>query len=77
MNKKQVKVLAVVLVIHLLLVRLTWRDLGRRPDAAVRGQKRYWRLSSGLNTTGSVAYWLIGRRSVPETVTTVREVTSA
>ncbi len=70
MNEKRVKVLAVVLVIHLLLVRLTWRDLGRRPDAAVRGRKRLWRVASGLNTTGSIAYWLIGRRSVPERETT-------
>ena len=66
MNEKQVRVLAVVLVIHLILVRLTWRDLARRPDTAVRGKKRLWRMASGLNTTGSIAYWLFARRSVPE-----------
>jgi hypothetical protein len=40
--------------------------LSRRPDAAVRGKKRMWRLASLLNTSGSVTYWLFGRRSVPE-----------
>jgi hypothetical protein len=47
-------------------LRLTWRDLRRRPDAGVRGRKRMWRLWSGLNTTGSITYWLFGRRRVPE-----------
>ena len=64
LTDRQKKVIAVVLVVHLLLVRLTWRDLRRRPDAAVRGKKRMWRLASSLNTTGSVAYWLFGRRRV-------------
>jgi len=65
MNQKQARVLAVVLVIHVILLRLTWRDLRNRPEAAVRGPKRLWRVASGLNTTGSVAYWLFGRRSAP------------
>ena len=68
MNEKQVRVLAVVLVVHLILVRLTWRDLARRPDTAVRGRKRLWRAASGLNTTGSIAYWLFARRSLPVSV---------
>jgi hypothetical protein len=67
MDKKQARVLAVVLVIHLIVLRFTWRDLRRRPNAAVRGPKRLWRVASGLNTTGSVAYWLFGRRSTPAT----------
>jgi hypothetical protein len=64
MNQRQARVLAVVLVIHVILLRLTWRDLRKRPDDAVRGPKRLWRLASSLNTSGSVAYWLFGRRSV-------------
>jgi hypothetical protein len=68
MNEKQKRILIVVVVLHVIMLRLTWRDLGRRPDAAVRGQKRIWRLWSGLNTTGSVAYWMFGRRPVPELV---------
>jgi hypothetical protein len=62
---RQKQVIVVVLVLHLLMVRLTWRDLRRRPDEAVRGPKRLWRLASSLNTTGSVAYWLFGRRRPP------------
>jgi len=65
-TEKQKRVLIVVLVIHMIMLRLTWRDLRRRPDAGVRGRKRMWRLWSGLNTTGSITYWLFGRRRVPE-----------
>ena len=61
----QKRVMLVVLVVHLVLAKLTWLDLRRRPDAAVRGKKRFWRVASTMNTTGSVAYWLFGRRSVP------------
>ena len=68
MNEKQVRILAVILVVHVILVRLTWRDLARRPDTAVRGRKRLWRVASGLNTTGSIAYWLFARRSVSAAV---------
>ena len=57
------RVLAVVLVLHVILLAFTRRDLRRRPDDAVRGSKRLWRLWATLNTTGSVAYWLFGRRS--------------
>ena len=62
MTAQQKKVLLVVLVIHVLVWKLTWLDLRRRPDAAVRGKKWVWRFVSGVNTTGSVAYWLFGRR---------------
>jgi hypothetical protein len=64
LTDQQKKVLVVVLVLHLILARLTWRDLSRRPDAAVRGRKLVWRFASGMNTTGSVAYWLFGRRPI-------------
>ena len=66
MTEKQKRILIVVLVLHVIMLRLTWRDLRRRPDATVRGRKRIWRLWSGLNTTGSVAYWMFGRRPVPQ-----------
>jgi hypothetical protein len=62
MTDKQKKILAVTVVIHLTLLTLTWRDLGSRPDTAVRGRKRLWRTWSLLNTTGSIAYWMLGRR---------------
>ena len=66
LTDQQKKVIAVVLVIHLVLVALTWRDLRTRPEAGVRGRKRLWRMAATMNTTGSVAYWLFGRRRLPE-----------
>jgi hypothetical protein len=65
LTAQQKKVLLVALVIHVLVLKLTWLDLRRRPDAAVRGKKRMWRFASSVNTTGSVAYWLFGRRRIP------------
>jgi hypothetical protein len=62
---QQKVLLAVVLVFHVILARSTWRDLRRRPDAAVRGPKRLWRVWSVTNTTGTLAYWLVGRRRAP------------
>ena len=66
LTDQQKKVIAVALVLHLILLTLTRRDLRRRPDAAVRGRKRLWRIAATMNTTGSLAYWLFGRRRLPE-----------
>jgi hypothetical protein len=63
-SSKQLRVMAVVLVIHVILLTLTRRDLRSRPDDAVRGPKRLWKTWSTLNTTGSAAYWLVGRKRV-------------
>jgi hypothetical protein len=65
LTDQQKKVLAVALVLHVIVLTLTWRDLRRRPDAAVRGRKRLWRIAATMNTTGSLAYWLFGRRRQP------------
>jgi len=65
LNDQQKVLLAVVLVVHLILARSTLRDLRCRPAAAVRGPKRMWRLWATTNTTGSLAYWLVGRRREP------------
>lgn len=54
---------ALFLVVHVLVARLTWRDIAVRPDAQVRGPKPFWRVASALNTGGSVAYWVLGRRT--------------
>jgi hypothetical protein len=48
---------------HLLVTAATWRDLSRRPANRVRGSKALWRVASAANTGGSVAYFLIGRKS--------------
>jgi hypothetical protein len=55
-------VLAAIGLLHVVVTALTWRDLRRRPAAEIRGNKNIWRAVSAANTTGSGAYWLIGRR---------------
>jgi hypothetical protein len=62
LTDRQKKIIGVALVVHLVVGTLTLRDLRRRAPAAVRGPKRLWRLWVMMNTTGSVAYWLFGRR---------------
>jgi hypothetical protein len=57
-----VLVFVYISVVHAPATALTWRDLRDRPAAHVRGSKRISRVASALNTTGSVAYWLFGRR---------------
>ena len=62
MKERQVRVLTIVLIVHLIVLWFTLRDLRRQPDPAIRGSKRFWRVAASLNTTGSAAYWLVGRR---------------
>jgi hypothetical protein len=62
LTAQQKRVLLVVLVVHLILAKVTWLDLRRRPQAGVRGPKGLWRTWSLFNTTGSMAYWTLGRR---------------
>jgi hypothetical protein len=62
LNDRQKRLLLVVLVVHVIVARFTLRDLRRRPESAVRGPKRLWRVWATRNTTGSLAYWTFGRR---------------
>ncbi len=55
-------VLAAFTVVHVVVVTLTWRDIRSRPEEQVRGNKRFWRVFSALNTANAVVYWLVGRR---------------
>lgn len=55
-------VLAIIVVMHLTAATLTWRDLRDRPAEQIRGSKAFWRIASAVNTGGSAAYWLFGRR---------------
>jgi hypothetical protein len=64
LRQQQKLVLILVLVVHVILTRFTLRDLRRRPESAVRGPKRLWRVWATLNT-GSFAYWTFGRRRGP------------
>jgi hypothetical protein len=65
LNDRQKLIVVLVLVVHVILARLTLRDLRSRPVSAVRGPKRLWRVWAATNTTGSLTYWLVGRRREP------------
>jgi hypothetical protein len=54
-------VAVVLIAVSLGLVAIAQRDLHRRPDAQVRGDKRLWRLVC-FNAIGAVAYLLWGRQ---------------
>ena len=63
MKRKPNKVvLAVIAVVHVTVTALTWRDLRKRSATDVRGNKKAWRVASAMNTGGSAAYWIFGRR---------------
>jgi hypothetical protein len=49
-------------IVHVPITALTWRDLRERPVTEVRGDKKIWQIASAVNTVGSVAYWLFGRK---------------
>ncbi|HTT88542.1 MAG TPA: hypothetical protein VMF65_03250 [Acidimicrobiales bacterium] len=54
--------LAVLAAVEVVVAALAWRDLARRPDAQVRGNKNLWRLFIGMNPGNSLFYWVLGRR---------------
>jgi hypothetical protein len=56
-------VLAVIGGLHLLITTAAWRDLKRRRPEQIRGSKTLWRILTALNTGGSLAYLVIGRKS--------------
>lgn len=55
-------VLAVIGVVHVVVVALTWRDISARPAEQIRGNKTFWRIFSALNMGNAALYWLFGRR---------------
>jgi hypothetical protein len=52
---------AVLVAISIALVAVAERDLHRRPDKQIRGDKRLWRIVC-LNAIGAAGYLLCGRR---------------
>ena len=54
--------IAAIVVAHVGITTLTWRDLRNRPDRLVRGSKKAWRAATAANTTNSLLYLLFGRR---------------
>jgi hypothetical protein len=66
-QKKQLPPEAWVAILagHVAITALTWRSIRRRPTESVRGPKWLWRLVSALNTSGSLGWYLVGRRRTP------------
>lgn len=62
METHRSNIVPLVLLGHALVTALVWRDLARQPSMRVRGGKNLWRLLSAANTSGSLAYVLVGRR---------------
>jgi hypothetical protein len=56
------QILAVLAAGEVVSAVLAWRDLGRRPDSAVRGRKQVWRIAMLANPGNSLAYWVLARR---------------
>lgn len=61
-DHKPLKAVLLYLPVHVAVVAVTWRDIGRRSPQQVRGSRRLWRIASAVNTLGAAAYWLAGRR---------------
>ena len=70
LTEQQKRLLGVALVVHVLVVVATLRDLRRRPAAGIRGPKWAWGVAATLNTSGSAAYWIFGRRRTTRTINT-------
>ncbi len=60
-SKRGRAVLGVVVLAQTVSSVLAWRDLARRPDDQVRGNKNLWRFVVTINPGNSIAYWLFGR----------------
>jgi hypothetical protein len=61
-NRIRQPIVWLVLIGHVVVTTLVWRDLRRRPDSQLRGSRNLWRVLSALNTGNSLIYLLMGRR---------------
>ncbi len=61
-RKPSPPVLAALVVAHLVVTTIVWRDIRRRPDDQVRGNKWFWRVVVAANMGNSLAYVLLGRK---------------
>jgi hypothetical protein len=57
------RVTAALVALEVVAATLAWRDLARRSDAQVRGNKTAWRVFVTINPGNALIYWLVGRRS--------------
>lgn len=51
-----------VVAAEVVSVVLAWRELARRSEDRVRGNKDLWRVVISINPGNSLAYWAFGRR---------------
>lgn len=61
-KKKGLRAVLRYLPFHIAVAAWTWRDIERRPAEQIRGTKRLWKTASAMNTLGSLAYWIGGRK---------------
>jgi hypothetical protein len=64
MTSKRAKALLLppLVTVEIVSAILAWRDLDQRPETAIRGRKKIWRLAVLANPGNSLAYWAFGRR---------------
>jgi hypothetical protein len=50
-----------LVAVEVVSAAVAWRDLSRRHDDQVRGDKKAWRVFIALNPGNSFVYWIFGR----------------
>jgi hypothetical protein len=60
-NRNRAGIVFAVVLVWAIVTPFMWRDLRHRPPEQVRGKKWIWWVASS-NLSGSVAYFLFGRR---------------
>jgi hypothetical protein len=67
MERSRARTLAIVVAVSVwaVVTPFLWRDLHRRPADQIRGPKWLWVILSA-NLSGTVAYFLFGRRPAPD-----------
>jgi len=55
-RKLDPRLLAALVVLHLIVAAFTWRDIRRREPNQIRGPKWVWRIASAAQMGNSLAY---------------------
>ncbi len=63
MTTRQKRLLAAIIApVQVSSAVLAWRDMARRSDEQIRGNRKFWRVFVLLNPGNSLIYWLLARR---------------
>lgn len=62
-RKLDPKLLAALVVAHVVVAAFTWRDIAHRDASQIRGPKWAWRVASAAQMGNSLVYWLFARRA--------------